>query len=114
MAAPFPMVLGCTSPIDVQLAAADTDPAVAVDLTGATGMAAKATLADGTGTTITLTAAVLGAATGGIVRISPASNSFPALGLYSVQISYTSSSGKACIWPSDGNSLRLNVKGAIT
>jgi hypothetical protein len=111
-AAVFSLVKGSNEDLIVQLYDAANDTGSnGIDLSGASGFSAKAknpvTL-----TAVTFaTAAVYGAATDGKVKLTYATSAFSEIGTFDLQISYTDA-GKTRVYPSEGNQLKIKVKGA--
>jgi hypothetical protein len=109
----FDLVKGSNEPIIVQLYpdASDTG-SNGIDLTGATSVAASAKHIDTGTNTAFSSAAVYGDATDGTVRLLYATNTFTALGLYQIQITYVDASGYTRRYPSDGDGLRMRLNGS--
>lgn len=107
------MVKGSNEPIIIQLYPTATDTGSnGIDLTGATSITASARHID-TGAVVSFTtAAVYGASTDGKVRLLYATNSFTALGLYDIQVTYTDGAGYTRRYPSEGGGLRLRLNGS--
>ena len=106
------LVLGSNASILVQLYAVDDDDGSnGINLTGATSMSAKA---ESNGVTVSFTTAAIETALTGIVKLDYATNSFSNTGTYDIQIQFTDSDSKVHVYPSEGNTLKLLVKEAIT
>lgn len=111
MAAALKVVKGSNPPITVQLYPVDSDTGSnGIDLTGATEVAAKAELADGSGSAIAFTGASVPApATDGKVKLEYATDTFTALGVYRIVVTYTDGAGAVHKYPSDGTSLQFEL-----
>lgn len=103
------MVAGSFEALDVHLYDAATE--ASIDLSGISAISAKAKN-PATGTTKTITCAVLGTATNGNFRLSPDVNTWTETGTFDLQIGYTDASGNKRIYPSEGNQLKIKVAGA--
>ena len=108
------IVVGSNAPLIVQLYPVDSDTgANGISLTGATSLSAKAILSSG-GTAISFSSATVNSASLGKVQLDYTTGAFASAGTYHIQVKYTDSGGKIHIYPSDGNTLKLLVKEAIT
>lgn len=104
----YHFIKGSSEPLQVQLhPATDTTGAAGIDMSGYSSLAAKAKHVDN-GTVVTLTAAIVDAATGK-VALSWATSAFNTggAGVYDVQITFTQA-GSARAYPSDGTGLRIH------
>lgn len=111
----FDLVKGSNEPIIVQLypVASDTG-SNGIDLTGATSLSANAKHVDTAATTAFTAAAVEGSATLGKVKLTYATNTFTALGLYDIQITYIDAAGYTRRYPNEGTGLRMRLNGSNT
>ena len=105
------IIVGTNESLLVQLYDKDNDDgSTGIDLTGCTTFAA--TGKDSAGNKKNFTAATVdGATTLGTLKLTYATNTFPAA-TYDIQITYTAPDGTTRGYPSQGNQLKLKVNGA--
>lgn len=106
------LVIGSNETLVVQLydIASDTG-SNGIDLTGISSVVVKAKN-PATGTTKTLTGAVLGTPTDGKFSINSLTSDWSEVGVWTLQIKYTDATGKTRIYPSEGNQLKVKVSEA--
>lgn len=106
----FKIVKGSNASLVVQLYPVETDTGVnGIDLTGSTSFSAVAKRLDGEGSAVNFNSAAVTDAENGKVQLDYDTSDFTDVAVYTIQISYTDSNSKTRIYPSDGDSLRLQI-----